>query len=28
MSVPQLPLALRAPPDQRFDSYIAAPDGL
>ncbi|RBC99816.1 DnaA regulatory inactivator Hda, partial [Xanthomonas oryzae pv. oryzae] len=25
MSVPQLPLALRAPPDQRFDSYIAAP---
>ncbi|PPU40336.1 DnaA regulatory inactivator Hda [Xanthomonas arboricola] len=28
MSVPQLPLALRAPPDQRFDSYIAAPAGL
>ncbi|MCC8539232.1 DnaA regulatory inactivator Hda [Xanthomonas axonopodis pv. poinsettiicola] len=28
MSVPQLPLALRAPPDQRFDSYIAAPEGL
>ncbi|MCC8470000.1 DnaA regulatory inactivator Hda [Xanthomonas phaseoli] len=28
MSVPQLPLALRAPPDQRFDSYIVAPDGL
>ncbi|MCC4607665.1 DnaA regulatory inactivator Hda [Xanthomonas campestris pv. zinniae] len=28
MSVPQLPLALRAPSDQRFDSYIAAPDGL
>ncbi|MCC8473476.1 DnaA regulatory inactivator Hda [Xanthomonas arboricola] len=28
MSVPQLPLALRAPPDQRFDSYIAAPDSL
>ncbi|KTF29866.1 hypothetical protein LMG919_21990, partial [Xanthomonas vesicatoria] len=28
MSVPQLPLALRAPSDQRFDSYIAAPEGL
>jgi len=28
VSVPQLPLELRAPPDQRFDSYIAAPDGL
>ncbi|MCF8825763.1 DnaA regulatory inactivator Hda [Xanthomonas campestris] len=28
MSVPQLPLALRAPSDQRLDSYIAAPDGL
>jgi len=28
VSVPQLPLALRAPSDQRLDSYIAAPDGL
>ncbi|MCF8810688.1 DnaA regulatory inactivator Hda [Xanthomonas campestris pv. campestris] len=28
MSVPQLPLALRAPSDQRLDSYVAAPDGL
>ena len=28
MSVPQLPLALRGPSDQRLDSYIAAPDGL
>ncbi|MFT4248222.1 MAG: DnaA regulatory inactivator Hda [Pseudomonas sp.] len=28
MSVPQLPLALRYPPDQRFDSYVAAPEGL
>lgn len=28
MSVPQLPLALRYPPDQRFESYVAAPDGL
>ena len=28
MSVPQLPLALRAPSVQRLDSYIAAPDGL
>ncbi|MEA9725672.1 DnaA regulatory inactivator Hda [Xanthomonas campestris] len=28
MSVPQLPLTLRAPSDQRLDSYIAAPDGL
>lgn len=25
--VPQLPLALRYPPDQRFDSFIAPPDG-
>ncbi|MBN8223540.1 MAG: DnaA regulatory inactivator Hda [Xanthomonadales bacterium] len=24
---PQLPLALRYPPDQRFESYIAPPDG-
>lgn len=28
MSVPQLPLALRYPPDQRFDTYIGAPDGM
>lgn len=28
MSVPQLPLALRYPPDQRFESFIAAPEGL
>ncbi len=27
MSVPQLPLALPAPPDQRFESFMAAPDG-
>ena len=27
MSVPQLPLALRYPPDQRLESYIGAPDG-
>ncbi len=27
MSVPQLPLALRAPPDQRFESFVGAPDG-
>lgn len=27
MSVPQLPLALRYPPDQRFDTYLDAPDG-
>lgn len=27
MSVPQLPLALRYPPDQRFDSFVAAPAG-
>lgn len=26
--VPQLPLALRAPPDQRFERYVQAPDGL
>src|SRR5690606_39964593 len=25
---PQLPLALRAPPDQRLDRYLRAPDGL
>lgn len=25
---PQLPLALRAPPDQRFDRYVDAPPGL
>ena len=23
----QLPLALRFPPDQRFETYIAAPEG-
>ncbi len=28
MSVPQLPLALRYPPDQRLESYIGAPDGV
>ncbi|WP_267103787.1 AAA family ATPase, partial [Xanthomonas sacchari] len=28
MSVPQLPLALRYPPEQRLDRYLAAPDGL
>ncbi|MCY7312078.1 MAG: DnaA regulatory inactivator Hda [Pseudoxanthomonas sp.] len=28
MSVPQLPLALRYPPDQRLDSYLEAPPGL
>ena len=28
MSVPQLPLALRYPPDQRFDTYIGAPEGV
>ena len=28
MSVPQLPLALRYPPDQRLESFIAAPEGL
>ncbi len=27
MSVPQLPLALRYPPDQRLESFIDAPDG-
>ena len=24
---PQLPLALRYPPDQRLDSFVAAPEG-
>lgn len=28
MSVPQLPLVLRYPPDQRLQTYVAAPDGL
>ncbi|WP_305804375.1 DnaA regulatory inactivator Hda [Stenotrophomonas sp. YIM B06876] len=27
MSVPQLPLALRYPPDQRFENFIGAPAG-
>ncbi len=27
MSVPQLPLALRYPPDQRFETYVGAPEG-
>ena len=27
MSVPQLPLALRYPPDQRLESFVAAPQG-
>ena len=27
MTGPQLPLALRYPPDQRFETYIGAPDG-
>ena len=27
MSVPQLPLALRYPPDQRLETFIGAPDG-
>lgn len=27
MSVPQLPLALRYPPDQRFENFIGAPEG-
>lgn len=27
MSVPQLPLALRYPPDQRLETYVAAPEG-
>ena len=28
MSVPQLPLALRSPPEQRLDRYVGAPAGL
>ncbi|MBN6149499.1 DnaA regulatory inactivator Hda [Xanthomonas sp. AmX2] len=28
MSVPQLPLALRYPPEQRLERYVGAPDGL
>ncbi|KRG39840.1 DnaA regulatory inactivator Hda [Stenotrophomonas pictorum JCM 9942] len=28
MSVPQLPLVLRYPPDQRFENFIGAPDGV
>ena len=28
MSVPQLPLALRYPPDQRLENFAAAPEGL
>ncbi len=28
MSVPQLPLALRYPPDQRFENFIGAPEGV
>ncbi|HEX7803381.1 MAG TPA: DnaA regulatory inactivator Hda [Pseudoxanthomonas sp.] len=28
MSVPQLPLALRYPPDQRLENFIAAPQGV
>jgi DnaA family protein len=28
VNVPQLPLALRYPPDQRFESYVAAPEGV
>ncbi len=28
MSVPQLPLALRYPPDQRLDTFVHAPDGV
>ncbi|AWV06568.1 DnaA regulatory inactivator Hda [Marilutibacter maris] len=28
MTGPQLPLALRYPPDQRFETYIGAPDGV
>lgn len=28
MSVPQLPLALRYPPDQRLETYIGAPEGV
>ena len=27
MSVPQLPLVLRYPPDQRFENFIGAPEG-
>jgi DnaA family protein len=27
VNVPQLPLALRSPPDQRFESFIDAPEG-
>lgn len=26
-AIPQMPLALRYPPDQRFDSFVAAPSG-
>lgn len=28
MSVPQLPLALRYPPDQRFETFVAPPSGV
>jgi DnaA family protein len=28
VSIPQLPLALRYPPDQRFENFIAAPEGM
>jgi len=28
VSVPQLPLALRYPPDQRLDTFVAAPEGV
>ena len=28
MSVPQLPLALRYPPDQRLETFVAAPEGV
>ncbi|MDG2525517.1 DnaA regulatory inactivator Hda [Stenotrophomonas sp. HITSZ_GD] len=28
MSVPQLPLALRYPPDQRLETYVGAPEGV
>jgi len=28
VSVPQLPLALRYPPDQRFETYVGAPEGV
>jgi DnaA family protein len=27
VTTPQLPLALRYPPDQRFETYVAAPAG-